>query len=226
MYKWQNHGGSNDTDLVFGGVDGSWFRRTWNPTTGTATTGTNDRAAITLNDDLPLARFVETQVGGGYAAQLDRVFWSSEGGSLYRRQCWGFGSTTNPAGGTFPGAGAGALRNGDGVADCAAPNNGTPWEKIMSDVTSLTLQYFNPGSLGSPLGSGLTAQLLAQTRVVEIELVMQRAVPNTTRTLEQRLKRRIWLENAGGLVTYPNFTSEALGGCNQDANLPNECNPQ
>lgn len=239
MKKWQVTGATNPR-LVVGAVDGSWFRREWNMSSIAAV---NERMAITLTGGaLPVNRFVESSLGGGYMANIDRVFWSLEnkaggaacGGSdctLWRKQCWGWTmATTQPNAAGFPGLNASVIRSGASPADCGDPDNGTPWEKVMSDIKSLNIRYFRVDNLNTALTptTGLAAQQLAQARVIEIDLEMKRDIPGTTptRSLTQRMKRRLHMENAGGLVTYENLTAEASGGCYRTADFPNECNPQ
>jgi prepilin-type N-terminal cleavage/methylation domain-containing protein len=252
MNKWQLHNGT-DVPLVFTGVDGSWFRRAWD-LSSTDTTNSNGRTMISLSSTpsgtggvLPFNRFLETDVGGGTVSQLDRVFWSLEqmdnAGTacgtatpgnpctLWRRQCWGWDlNSTHPSSPSFPQmgrAGSSHLTGATAPLDCApGSDEGTGWEEVMGDVTSFTMNYFAPNAVNAALAQPLTAQTSAQTKVIEIDFTMERPIPGDRdgRTLSVRMHRRFWLENAGGLVTYPDLVPEVNGGCLQS--VVNECSPQ
>lgn len=244
LHKWQRTG--VPITLVFGGLDGSWYRREWDPL-NLNVHSSDQRIYIHLEHvyDEPRARlprrvFQSGSQGGGMVAQLDRVFLSLEDASspgsacsgwpctLWRRQCWGWETdSTHPNDADFPRVGAPPIRSGSNPADCGAPNRGTAWERVMDDIESLTFAYY--GADGSALAVPLTAETSAAARVVEVSLTLRRRLKGSERSdpfLRHRLTRRLWLENAGGLVTFPDRTSEARGGCVQDSTLPNECNPQ
>jgi type II secretory pathway pseudopilin PulG len=246
MNKWQADGGGF-VPLVFSAVDGTWYRRRWNRATMAANGG---RAQISLNaaqpagtgGQLPTKGFVQSTVGGGMGAQLDRVFWSvrDSGGAagcgtppctLLRRQCWGWNlaGAVDPASASFPVAGGAAIRPPTVPGDCTTDTQGTDWEEIAGDVEEFTLSFFGPADLpSSPLGTAISIASAANTRVIEVDFLMRRDIPGDAngRTMEQRTVRRFWLENAGGIVSWPEVATNASGGCNPDANYPNECNPQ
>lgn len=257
--KWQKSG--THIQLLFSAVDGSWYRRRWDRADKDKRNG---RLVLHLahqpdgkEADLPIFRFHEAGVGGGMVATLDRVVYSLEktsargtgcGGTapctLWRRQCWGWGAgSADPDDGSFPAVNGTVGRSTDASfpLDCTAPNQGTPWERVMDGIKELRFRYYAADDLKTttPLTTPLSAEDSAATRVVEIEVVLgvytdpdgdgtftERQEDDGAPPLEHRLVRRIWLENGGGLVTYPERVSPASGGCAASAAVPNECNPQ
>lgn len=244
LNKWQRTG--LPVALVFSGLDGSWYRREWDPT-GQGITTSDNRLFVHLEHvyDEPRARlprrvFQGASMGGGMVAQLDRIFYSvsAEGApgsacsdwpcTFWRRQCWGWDTrNTDPQDANFPAVGGTVMRPNTTPADCGAPNGGTPWERVMDDIETLTFAYFGPD--GAPLTTPLTAASSARTRSIEVRLTLRRRLPGNSSSapfIRHHLTRRFWLENAGGLVTFPERTPESAGGCWNDPTYPNECNPQ
>lgn len=202
------------------------------------------RAWVNLGSDsassnaLPHALFVGT--GTGLVANIDRVFYSVEPASaacsvdapctLYRRQCWAFpqvdASAAGPSDATFPGVGAAPLTSSSAPMQCNdAADEGTPWERVLGNISSFSFRYYGPDDFTTDLAT-LDAEKAAKTRSLEFDFVVERYAPgSSTRTVKQRVRRRVWLENGGGLVTTPSRTPEISGGCMQDPEYPNECNP-
>lgn len=257
MGKWQNHGA--EVDLLFSAVDGSWYRRRWDMSNFADHNGRLLAHLAHTPDgngaDLPLVRFHESGVGGGMISTLDRIVYSLErqgspgtacGGSapctLWRRQCWGWGygdPAANNAGFPAVGASPGLSTNAGFPIACSAPNDGTPWEKVIDGIKSLRFRYYAADDLDTPLTTPLNAARSSAARVVEIELVVgsyydpegdgtfvEREEDDGAAPLEHRLVRRVWLENAGGIVNWPERPSQSAGGCYDTPDLPNECFPQ
>ncbi len=248
LNKWQKTGTAPYVPLIFGALDGTWYRRQWDPDgLAFSTAGTSERLLVhvehwpsTAEADLPVNLFQSIAIGGGMGATIDRIFYSLEpvGSSgdctawpcrLMRRQCWFWDlGTHNPDDATFPKVGGTVMRSGSNPAGCTNADRGTPWETIASDIESFSFRYYGVDDLTADLAP-LDAAESSRTRVIEVEMTLRRRIPgsNPARFFQHHARRRFWLENAGGLVTWPNRVAQSLGGCLDDeVNYPNECNPQ
>ncbi len=237
LNKW--HPSAANT-LIVGAFDGRWFARRWVPGN---TLVDNERLMIHLDNvagqrRLPANGFIGENVGGGFVAHLDRVFYSYENVAgdacddppncvLRRKQCWGWDfESTSPASVGFPGPLAAPLRsNGGAIADCADGSQGTPWEPVVEGLQAFSLTYFD--GRGQDIGAVTTRAALSRVRSVRVSLTLQRKI-SKGRTLDYTLERLFYLENAGGIISIPR-TDESNGGCwgATATNAPaNECNPQ
>lgn len=230
MNKWQ--GGSRDIHLIYGGVDGSWYEREWDgadvdtdgPFFGIHIThaSPNGNAWGGSDKDLPPDRFFKPR-GGGFIAQIDRVFWSlEEPGApgtacsattppfclLKRRQCWG--AVIDPANANFPSVADGAYRSNQTPTECAPPLDGTDWETVIDGVRSVTFRYLDGAN--SALTGTWDKAAAAQVRAIEVDLLLEAKVKGSTRTVQQRAKKLVYMENRGGLVGNP-AVPQANGGC-------------
>jgi len=235
MHKWQRRN-TAPVHLVFGGIDGRWFEREWNIPN---TVGVGPYLALALEPTspdgntytgtapaLPQSSFFASR-GGGFVAQLDRVFWSlEEPGApgtpcssiaapfcvLRRRQCWG--AVVDPGAADFPVVGDGAYRADRTPTDCAPPFDGTDWETVVTGVRALGLRAFD--ATGVELVGAWTPAQAALVASVEMELVLEARVPGTARTLSQRLRQRVHIKNRGGI----DGGALADGGCNDVIDRP------
>lgn len=166
-------------------------------------------------------------VGGGFIAQLDRVFYTVENpngtpctqGSgncvLLRRQCWGFGPAGNatqpddPGAALFPGVRSTAVRSTATPLRCGA-GDGTGWEPIVNNIERFAFRYFGSDRTTHELveitWDGSLARA-AQVSAVEVSFTLRRDVRD--RPLRQEGRRMLYLENAGGILN----ASVANGGC-------------
>jgi len=151
--------------------------------------------------------FSRTRVGATTLATVDRVFYSLErltGGVcdgtslncvLLRRQCWGEIFDPNAAG--YPPAGAPALTSAQSPAGCASPGEGTRWETVTTSIDQLTFRYFD--AAGTELAAPVPAAQLPNIAAVEVDIMITRPIPVTTRTLTHRMTRRWFLDAGDGL---------------------------
>lgn len=228
LNKWQPS--TNGVHLVVGtNVDGRWYEREWAPG---AFADVDRFLAIRLQDESPDGTTwaaggggiprneLLTPVGGAWAAHIDRVFWSLEGpaaGStcttppdcvLRRRQCWG--QVLDPGAADWPVVSDAAFRSDRTPLHCTAPDDGTPWETVMTGVQSFQVSYFD--GAGAPLVAPWTAQKAAAVKTVDVDVVVARAAKGVGKTLQHRTKKRFFIENRGGLVAATPVPP-ASGGC-------------
>lgn len=237
MNKWQMRGGS-PVRLVYGGIDGSWFEREWDMTQFATSeppyfgmhirhSGPNGNTYDSSGAHaLPQTSFFGSR-GGGFIAQIDRVFWSLENPGapgtacsattapfcvLRRRQCWG--GIDDPAAATFPSVGDGAFRASNTPTNCTPPFDGTDWEIVATGVRALNLEAFD--AAGVALTGAWTPPTAARVASVEFELVLEGLVKGNGRTLTQRMRQRVHIKNRGGI----DGGIIANGGCNDLLDRP------
>jgi prepilin-type N-terminal cleavage/methylation domain-containing protein len=155
--------------------------------------------------------------GGSYVTVMDRVFYAVEdtatagtrcagtaGGdcSLRRRQCWG--RLEDPANANFPPAGTssfvGSTSTQLNCTTASTPEDGTPWETIVSGVESVRFRYFQNATTqlaGSGTGAPLTSAQASAVRAIEVEVRLRRKIPGTSpaRFLSDVMRRRFFLPN-------------------------------
>ncbi|MBI1948206.1 MAG: hypothetical protein HYS27_21125 [Deltaproteobacteria bacterium] len=220
--KWQRDG-NNSVSLVFTGPQGDWSHLRWAMGAGGGAGGWSSigEAAgphFDSHAQLDRAPFTSNPSGVGTVAQLDRVFYSLEavgGGAcpntgtagtncvLTRRQCWG--PLGDPGNASFPAVAAGVIRSDANPANCAAPDDGTPWETVINGVDLMTFRYFRRP--GEELFAPLDATDASQVQYVEVELVISRLLAGSPVLQTQRMTRRFYLENSGG------FDGAGAGSC-------------
>ncbi len=230
MNKWQGQT-SSFVPLILGGVDGSWYERRWKPTTTTNTTdfatsgdyfgirfsagkGSSTGFNASASDGaLPTNAFFMAKNSGGFAAHLDRVFWSFEqagspgskctnptaGCVLLRRQCWG--QVNDPGASSFPAVSSSNFRSDSTPSNCTAPLDGTDWETVVTGVQSFGLSYFT--DTGTAITGAWDIDKSSDVGAVQIDLTLQKTIPGGNGVATYHQRQRFYLENAGGLVDPP-----------------------
>lgn len=165
--------------------------------------------------ELPLSIVNSNGSGTAYVAHIDRVFYSLESGTLYRRQCWG----ATHAGGVDPGHTSWPMVS-DALSTtastpsfCSAPTDGTGWETLVSGVGTFALRYFDRENVEVDV-TPFTPEKAAKVRVVEATITVSRTnYPRAGQTISHTLTRRFHLRNWGGIAGI----AASLGGCGMGA---------
>ncbi len=218
LNKWES--GSHHVHLVVGAVDGGWYEREWN---GSATATDGPYLGIALSNGAgsgntfnsggaPAVQLDEMfqKNAGGYAATVDRVFWSLEDSAtpgnacpagstdcvLLRRQCWG--RIVDPGAANFPKVGNGNFRSTATPTDCAPPTDGTGWETVMTGVSAFTLTYNDES--GTSITGTWDLDSAAKVASVDVSLALSRKVSGSVQTSDFQMKKRFYIDNFGGLI--------------------------
>jgi hypothetical protein len=128
----------------------------------------------------------------------------------------------DPSAANFPVISNSSFRSSQTPTDCAAPNDGTNWEIVMTGVQAFTLTYFDDTNaiLGTPWNAGQASDV----RSIDVDMVLSRNINGTGGTAQSTFHthKRYFLENSGGLVSPPPSTPagpppgpppRAGGGC-------------
>jgi hypothetical protein len=142
-------------------------------------------------------------VGGGYFSHLDRVVWTLESPAgaacsdgkcvVRRRQCWG--AATDPTALSYPSVGRSTALLSTSTTEpiaCTAPDSGTGWEVIATNVSALSFRYYNQTS--TELATPLTAANALLVRAIEFELDMFATSPSG-KVHKQTIRDRVFLAN-------------------------------
>jgi prepilin-type N-terminal cleavage/methylation domain-containing protein len=207
--KWQRgRAGARRPALVAVDARRKFYARRWSGATAAVDNAFGVELAAGAAGTAPLPRsefFVS--VGGGHLVALDRVLYSVEnaamgGGAcsssdcvLKRRQCWGL--IEDPTAATFPAAGTGQLLSTTTPAACTAPDDGTGWETVLTNIESFSLAYTLVGS--STTVSEVATADLPKVRAVDVTFTTKRDPPGGGRTLRQRVAQRFFLGNRSEL---------------------------
>lgn len=220
--KWQP-GSNSKVQFVLGAPDGTWYVLRWPRVTSSSSSNYTDEEngiALHLDHDHPGSNehdldadlvINSSGAGSAWVSQLDRVFYLLDSGTLYRRQCWGaVWSSSVVAGDTsWPDVGDTALTLATNPAFCSVPDEGTGWEPVVSNLTSLSFTYRDRDDAVVDVAA-LTPEEAASIRTVEVDVRLERTnTPALGRTVSTSLRRRFHLQNAYGIVGAP----AAAGGC-------------
>jgi prepilin-type N-terminal cleavage/methylation domain-containing protein len=224
MNKWQKGTSTSTVPLILGGIDGSWYERRWD-LAQTTTNGsyfgielntgrsTSSGFDTSLSSALPTNAVFMAKNSGGFAANIDRVFWSFEqagsagsactnpaaGCVLLRRQCWG--QIVDPGAKDFPLVSDTAFRSNKDPSNCTAPADGTGWETVVTGVQSFSLSYFD--DLRAAISQPWDMDKSSDVGAIQLDITLQRKIPGGTGLTTFHQKQRFYLENAGGLVDPP-----------------------
>jgi hypothetical protein len=202
----------NTTYIIISQVDGNYYEREWDAGDLTLAGGGGYRTRTVpapVSDELvyihlnhngsytftTYASFTSPH-GTGFISHPDRVFWQYDNSNkrVLRRQCWGQPNDPNNA--SWPNVASGSVPATP--TNCTAPNEGTDWETMMSNVDSFSLRYFTDiNNPATPYSGSWGLAPAGDLRSVEVEFGIKR-VAGTYNTLHA-MKRRFLIENRGGV---------------------------
>lgn len=209
LAKWQRGvAGTGATALVAVDGRGNFYARRWSGATAAVDQafGVELTAGAGGIAPLPRSEFFTT-VGGGHLLNLDRILYSVENATMAggacsssdcvvkRRQCWGL--VQDPTAAAFPSAATGQVLSTTTPSACAAPDDGTPWETILTNVESFAFSYVLVG-VAAPVAE-VAAVDLPNVRAVDVAFTLVRTTPGGGRVLRERVEQRFFLTNRSTL---------------------------
>jgi prepilin-type N-terminal cleavage/methylation domain-containing protein len=175
--------------VVVATANGDWYRRMWDGAFEADESPPHVTLHFAHNPDEPSV-FIPNAERYTFLSQPDRVFWSFQGNTLSRNQCWGPHAAPNAPG--FPLETTTAPSAPTDPLACTPGSEGTGWETIATGVTSLSFRYFqNPTT---ELSAPLAGADLARVRLLQVDMTLERKAP-AGRVLRRNVRQLFFLAN-------------------------------